>query len=397
MNKLITLRFPVASLRRIENPQKESRAKDYIAVANIKNLPEELNNWRDVNVRDARLNSSVAKGIRETLDNAPDTFFLKNRGITIVSSRVEFYGDKSILEISFDENDRDHQGILDGGHTFSVIQDYLHDEGEEASDAYVRLEIIEGVTDENEIVGIVEARNKSTQVQEQGIQDLLHKFDPIKEVLANQPYKDNIAYKEYELSEDGTKKTIDIKDILSYLLCFYTDGFNADNHPIKAYTQKKGIVTQYADDMGEEGKKTFKKYLPLLPKILELRDTINRDFKESYKLAGRRFAWLEGIKNDSIGTLEFLGEEIDYRLPVAYVYPLLAAFRTCVQCENNKCKWAVDPIEFWGDIQESLVSRLAEQAKAYNNPDKFGKDPVVWGRCYDTALLEILKRRADAK
>jgi hypothetical protein len=396
MNKFTTLRFPIVSLRRIENPQKDSKAKDYVAVASIENLPEELNEWRDINVRDARLNSSVAKGIRETLENAPDTFFLKNRGITIVATKVNFDSEKSILEISFDESDKDHQGLLDGGHTFSVIRSYL-DETKQPSEAYVRLEIIEGITDESEIVGIVEARNKSTQVQEQGIQELLHKFDPIKEVLADQSYKDNIAYKEYELSEDGTKKTIDIKDILSYLLCFYTDGFDADNHPIKAYTQKKGIVTQYADDMDDKGEKTFKKYLPLLPDILKLRDIINRDFKDTYKAAGRRFAWLEGIRDDSTDTLDFLGEEIDYRLPVAYVYPLLAAFRSCVKCENNKCRWAVDPIKFWGEIKDALVSRLAEQAKAYNNPDKFGKDPVVWGRCYDTALLEILKRKAEAR
>src|SRR3989344_4449717 len=193
------------------------------------------------------------------------------------------------------------------------------------------MEIIEGITDEIEIVGIVEARNKSTQVQEQGIQELLHKFDPIKEVLSGQSYASNIAYKEF---------------------------------------------------------------IPLLPKILKLRDVINRDFKDAYKDVGRRFAWLEGTRDESVDTLEFLKEEIDYRLPVAYVYPLLAAFRSCVQCDKNKCTWTVDPIKFWDDIKESLVSRLAEQAMAHKNPDKFGKDPVVWGRCYDTALLEILKRKA---
>ena len=395
MSKFTTLTFPLASLRKIENPQKDSEARDYIAVVNIKDLPKELNDWRDINVRDAKLNSNVAKGIRETLENAPDTFFFKNRGITIVAAKIGFDSGKSILEISFDENERDHQGLLDGGHTFSVIRAYL-EETKQPSEAYVRVEIIEGITDENDIVGIVEARNKSTQVQEQGIQELLHKFDPIKDILADQSYKENIAYKEYELSDDGSKKTIDIKDILSYLLCFYTDGFDANNHPIKAYTQKKGIVTQYAEDMDDKkGKKTFKKFLPLLPKILTLRDIINRDFKNTYNSVNRKFASLEGAKNDSISTLEFLGEEVDYRLPIAYVYPLLAAFRSCVQCEGNKCEWAVDPIELWERIRDTLISRLAEQATSHKNPDKFGKDSVVWGRCYDTALLEILKKRAE--
>lgn len=394
--KFISLRFSVVSLRRIENPQKDSKARDYVAVANIKNLPKELDDWRDINVRDARLGSNVSKGILETLENAPDSFFLKNRGITIVAAKVGFDSENSVLEVSFDESDRDHQGLLDGGHTFSVIRKYL-EETKNPADAYVRMEIIEGITDENEIVGIVEARNKSTQVQEQGIQELLHKFDPIKTVLVGQPYEDNIAYKEYELTDNGEKKTIDVKDILSYLLCFYTDEFDSNNHPIRAYTQKTGIVRQYAKDMDDNGPETFKKFFPLLPDILKLRDTINLDFKTVYNKIGRKFAALDGIKDDSNDTLEFLGKEIDYRLPVAYVYPLLAAFRSCVQCEHNKCKWAINPIEFWSEINETLVARLAEQARTHKNPDKFGKDPTVWGRCYDTALLEILKRRSEAK
>ena len=150
----------------------------------------------------------------------------------------------------------------------------------------------------------------------------------------------------------------------------------------------------YDDDKGEN---TFKKFIPLLPKILKLRDVINRDFKDAYKDVGRRFAWLEGTRDESVDTLEFLKEDVNYRLPVAYIYPLLAAFRSCVQCDKNKCIWMIDPIKFWDDIKESLVSRLAEQAMAHKNPDKFGKDPVVWGRCYDTALLEILKRKAGDK
>ena len=52
MTKLTTLRFPIVSLRRIDNSQKDSKAKDYVAVASIEKLPEELNEWRDINVRD---------------------------------------------------------------------------------------------------------------------------------------------------------------------------------------------------------------------------------------------------------------------------------------------------------------------------------------------------------
>lgn len=393
-NSLTTLRFPVVSIRKIENPYENTGARDYVAVVNIKNLPEKLDEWRHINVRDAKLGSNVSKGIRETLDNAPDTFFFKNRGITIIAEGVDFDSKNSNIELHF--VDKDRQGLLDGGHTFSVIQKYL-EETKEPSDAYVRVEIIEGIEDENEIVSIVEARNKSTQVQEQSIQELLHKFEPIKNVLTGQPYEENIAYKEYELTEDGEKKRIDIKEILSYLLCFYTDEFDANNHPVRAYTQKTGIVYQYAKDMDDAGSKSFKKIIHLLPEILKLRDTINLEFRDVYNRVGRKFAALDGIKDGSDVNLEFIQRQINYRLPVAYIYPLLAAFRACVKCEGNKYQWAIDPIKLWDEIKENLVSRLAEQARAYRNPDKLGKDSVVWGRCYDTALLEILKKKAESK
>ncbi len=385
------------SLRRIESPEGNNEIKSYIAVVNIKDIPLDLEDWRRINVRDSKITSNVSKAIFETLENAPHTFFLRNRGITIIAEKVYFDQGKAVLELTFNDRERHHQGLLDGGHTFSVIRKY-REETESPDDAYVKLEIIEGITDKEEIVRIVEARNQSTQVKEQSLQELLHKFDPIKEVISGQSYANNIAYKEYELSDEGTKKTVDVKDILSYLLCFYVDGFDSDRHPIKAYTQKKGIVDMYAEDMDEkEGKKTFQKFIPLLPKILQLRDTIHRDFRETYNSVDRKFGFLQGVKQKSHDTLNFLGEDVDYRLPVAYIYPLLAAFRACIQCNDNKCGWIIDPIEFWNQIKSSLVSRLAELAVSHKNPDKVGKDVVAWGRCYDTALMEILKKKFEMR
>lgn len=392
-SNITLLRFPVISFRKIVSPYEDEGAKDYVAVANIKELPVEINEWRKINVRAAKISSNVSKGIRETLENAPESFFFKNRGLTLITDKVRFDNSKNVVELEL--TDKEYQGLLDGGHTFSVIQKYLQ-EFEDPSDAFVRIEILEGFTDNDEIVGIVEARNKSTQVQEQSIQELLHRFDPIKKVLASQPYAENIGYKEYELSDDQRKKHIDIKDILSYLLCFYTDEFDRDNHPTRAYTQKTGIVVQYAKDMDDSGKQTFKKFIPLIPKILELRDIINEEFKTIYNKVGRKFALLEGVKekkkNQKPIVLDFTGKAIYYRLPVAYVYPLLAAFRAAVECKNNRCHWKTDPIELFHELKEGLISRLAEQARFHKNADKLGKDSTAWGRCYDLVLMEMMNK-----
>ena len=387
------LRFTVESFRRIENPYDTAGTRNYLMVVNVKNLPGELWDWRKINVRDAKLSSNVSKGIRETLENDPDSFFFKNRGMTLIVSKVQY--DQKSKNVALELADKEYEGLLDGGHTFSVIQKYL-EEKDEPADAFVRVEVLEGFTDKDDIVSIVEARNKSTQVQEQGIQELLGTFQPIKAAVKGQPYEGQIAYKEYELDEAGDKKTIDIKDILSYLLCFYTDEFGNSDHPTRAYTQKTGIVRQYAKDMGEGGNKKFEKFVSLLPDILKLRDTINEEFRDMYSNSNRKFGSLPGIKDQAKVRkpilLDFTGKEVNYRLPSAYIYPMLAAFRAAIKCNNRKCEWKSEPIKLFRDLKDGLISRLADQAWHHKNPDKTAKDATTWRGCYDLVRMEMLER-----
>jgi hypothetical protein len=98
--------------------------------------------------------------------------------------------------------------------------DYLSENADkEGLGAFVKLELIERVED-SEIVSIVEARNTSSQVKDQSIAELNNLFEEIKKVLESKSYSNRIAYKEFELLEDGSEKDIDIKEILSYLICF---------------------------------------------------------------------------------------------------------------------------------------------------------------------------------
>ena len=55
------LRIPVESFRRIESPYDVQGTKSYLVVVNIKNLPKELEDWKTVNVRDAKLSSNVSR------------------------------------------------------------------------------------------------------------------------------------------------------------------------------------------------------------------------------------------------------------------------------------------------------------------------------------------------
>lgn len=136
--------------------------------------------------------------------------------------KVDF--DNQTNEVKLEMVNENKNGLLDGGYTFKIIRNYL-----------------EGLSD----------------------------YEEIKNVLKDQFYAENIAYKEFELLDDGSKKNIDIKDVLSYLICFDVESFSGEKHPIKAYSTKASVVQRFRDN-----KERMLKYIPLLPVILELRDFI---------------------------------------------------------------------------------------------------------------------------
>src|SRR3989338_8499075 len=334
------LKLPVVSFRKIASPYDEEGAKTYVAVLNVKDIPEEFEEWRTLNPRDPKTTSGVAKKIFDTLENDPDSFFFRNRGITLIAEKTSFDNQKNILEIEMAHKSRN--GLLDGGHTFRIIREFVGNlSGEELKDlnAYVKLEIIEGITDPDVVVNIVESRNTSTQVKEQSLEELRGHYEAVKKVLAGKSYADRIAYKEFELSDEGSAKDIDIKDILSFLVCFDVEEFGHDNHPIKAYSSRTSVVDHF-----KKHKDRMAKYIPLLPMILELRDVIYLELPEAYNNRCGKFGKLTGVTEVSNRRMEkvslpFIGKESTYRIPSGFIYPVLSGFRNLIQCTPDKCTW----------------------------------------------------------
>ncbi len=388
------IKLPVVSFRRVVSPYDEGGAKTYMAVINVKDVPESIEEWRTLNPRDSRLTSGVAKKIFETLEDNPDSFFFKNRGITMIVESVKFHNDKNMLDIEM--ADKTKNGLLDGGHTFRVIRSFVENLPEEKlSDfnAFVKLEILEGIEDIDAVVDIVESRNTSTQVKQQSLEELRKNYSEIQKILEDKDYSEQIAYKEYELLEDGSPKILDIKDILSYLVCFDVEEFNGRKHPIKAYSTKSAVIEHFRSN-----KDRIIKYIPLLPQILELRDIVYLELPEAYNSQGGKFGRLTGITEITSRprmnkiNLPFINKESSYRIPSGFIYPVLAAFRNVVKCTDKKCEWKTDPVKLFKELKPELASRIGEQALEFRNPNKLGKDPATWGRCYDLVELETLKR-----
>ncbi len=387
------IKLPVVSFRRIASPYDEEGAKTYIAVVNVTNVPEEFEEWRGLNPRDPKTTSGVAKKIFATLESDPASFFFRNRGITLIAEKTFFDNKKNILEIEM--ADKSRNGLLDGGHTFRVIREFVGNVPQEELtnlNAYVKLEILEGITDPDTVVNIVESRNTSTQVKEQSLEELRGHYEAIKKILASKPYKDRIAYKEYELSEEGSAKNIDIKEILSYLVCFDVEEFNGENHPIKAYSTRSSVVEHF-----KRNKDRMNKYIPLLPVILELHDVIYLNLPEAYNSHGGKFGRLTGVTEVSgrrMGKvkLPFIGKESSYRIPTGFIYPILAGFRNLIQINSENCAWKMDPVKLFIELKNDLANRVGEQALKFRNPNQLGKDKATWRTCYDLVDIAVLRR-----
>lgn len=392
MSQSTIIRFPAFSFRKQPTPYDESGKQKYYALVKVKDVPREFNNWRELNIRDPKEEIKVPKEIKESLQDDPASFYFKNRGILIIADKVTFDNKDNTIEVEFTE--KSMNGIADGGHTYRVIRNHIDPLSEEERDqinAYVSIEFLEGFKTREDVVPIIEARNKSTPVQEQSIQELLGSYEKIKQSLKGKKYENRIFYKQYEETLNGVEKDIDIKEILSYLYCFDIESFNDKTHPIKAYTSRAAVVSHFAD---KNNKDRLEKYIPLLPEILELRDKIYLRMPRIYNDTQGKFGGLKGVDKLRDGVKEelvFIGDESEYRIPKGFIYPVLASLRNLVEIKNDKCIWKTDPFKFLSDIENELVRYVGSQALSLKNPNALGKDNMTWELCYKEAENKVLK------
>src|SRR5687768_9502601 len=94
--------------------------------------------------------------------------------------------------------------------------------------------------------------------------------------------------------------------------------------------------------------------------------------------------------------LHFLGETTDYRLPNAWLYPMLAAFRANVEWDSAKrvFKWRVPNDELLKECLPKLVSACVREHR--NNRDKpewVGKKDSAYEQCSLHLRLYLAERR----
>lgn len=386
--------------RRFPDPVHPSIERHVMFVA-VTDVPPDIP--REPNPREQNIDRGIWKDIRLHLLNqegVANSFHLKNKGITIIADRVEKKGEDN-YEIVLDET----QGIVDGGHTYQLIQDSLddirqHNEDEESEiNQYVKVEIVTGL-DPNLIVEVAGGLNTAIQVQKMSLHNLDKGFDWIKAELKDKPYFDEIAFRENE------KAAFDARDIVAIMELFNVDAFpdGAISHPVRAYMSKAAVLDNFIDNPQQ-----YKALRPILHDILVLHDTVRMEAMDLYNaLGGKRAGSLAFVEARKKGKYQFpflLGEEeiapeSAKRLSVAALYPMLAAFRSLVKIEHDKATWKTGSfdsvLELWRQVGGNLMLATQDTNEDVGRKaNAIGRNKNHWRTLYGILQTAYLRGKEE--
>ncbi len=365
-------KFKVDSFRNLH--EAENGRRICVFTAPIANIPAEWEEWRDVNIRDTNVRGDVYNAIIDTLKNAPNEMIFRNLGITILVPKIEFDNKTNYVTVDFAEKDK--HGIANGGHTFSAIREVLRTAN---IDARIKVECIVGELSSDELVNIVDGRNRSRAAKTYDLENLRKSYEPIKQVLINPLYKDRIAYSEFEIGPNDKRKDISIREILSYIYCF--DGtFDKNTHPKEAYSGKAAVVDFY-----KKNQDTIAKSCKILADILKLRDVIYRDFPKAYNEIGGKFRALESMgvsNNKEQQPLRFIEDVAEFNYPDGFIYPILAGFRKYVD-HRGDWSWKEDPFNVWEKKKQDIALAMKDAVQFAHKVNELGRAPATWRMCYN--------------
>lgn len=310
-------------------------------------------------------------------------FHLKHKGITLVATSVEKRSD-TLYVVNLERG----QGVLDGGHTYTLILE--EQEGENLpQNQFVKFEVITKAP-LDWIADMAGGLNTSVQVQPMSLDNLAGDFDWLKKIVAAKPFKDDIAWRENE------DKEFDARDLVSLLTCFNVDLFPnvSDTQPVVAYEKKSAALKLF-----EDNEDSYKRLSPIVNDILEFHDLIRAEAQKYWNKDGGAFGKLAFVEHRAKKFyLPFIQQTVEYRLMSGALYPILAAFRWMVETnpKTGSLRWrggfkAVKNL--WQDSAVELLKMTKTASDELGrNPNAVGKSRNHWANLFArVAMRDLIK------
>jgi AIPR protein len=395
-----TATFVANFARRIPDPT-VPHAERHVLFVRVLDVPEDLP--KEPNPRAQKIDRLIYKDVARHLLNeegTPNTFHLKNKGITLIADTVQRgSGNEHEYEVTFGPE----HGIVDGGHTYEILrankeaieERNVSDSDGEAIDQFVKFEIVTGLTEEL-IPEIARGLNTAVQVQEMSLADLGDQFDWIKDTIKGESYADKIAFRENE------SRTYDARDVIMLLDLFNITTFpnDRDEYPTRAFSSKSQVLKGYLEDR-KKGGATYEKLQPILKDILVLHDTISMEARDLHNAANQgkagKLAFMETAARKKFD-FPFLGVQGNHRLLRGALFPMLGAFRWMVEEDRDEVRWVGgfdNVLDLWREIGGELMKATqATSVELARNPNQVGKSRNHWANLHSTvAKYQLMAAR----
>jgi len=173
----------------------------YIRASDLVNHLD-LDDWLQVNPRVPNrtakdvLSGHVVKGIRETLEGAPEDFAIKNQGLFLLVEKIgDYQRQRNGGQISITLSNPENHGLCNGGHSYSAIREFSESASDPSTldDAWIRLHVFEGI-DADKVAAMAEGLNSSKQVDDPSLLNLRGHFKDIENHLSGKYGSKEIAY-----------------------------------------------------------------------------------------------------------------------------------------------------------------------------------------------------------
>jgi len=332
--------------------------KNLVMWVRLGDLPDDLK--LDPNARRADVESRVAKQIRSTLVNDPESFWKLNSGIQMTARDVEVKDGRTVvLDLDDPEDDAEvADGVINGGHTYECVkleraklqalalQSGSTERLDSFNAAIVRIEVLTGLG-RHELADISRARNTGEAVKKYSLQNLKKLYEPIKKELGALECE-RIGFCENDV-DLVPGKTYQVLDLIRLMSLFNNQLYPAaqDKHPVVCYTASGRLVDKWEAESAS--------YLPLVPRLKDLmfyHDQVYLLLAEHHqKGVGRPRNGFE--KRDTV--LPFTQQKSSWKVSTAFVYPVLASLRILLAADNT---WRTDVDQFLNSSGPALVTAL---------------------------------------
>lgn len=376
------------NIRSIKSPH-DPKVKTQYAYVALADVPQDLP--LSPNPRVPKPND-VIRRVKVSLESNDGTFHILNRGITISAKSSEYDNSSGVLTVEIPDGEESY-GILDGGHTYAVVQELVGNPPK-ADAQFIKLEILTGV--EPILPAIASARNFSKAVKEISLANYRHQLDWLKNALGDTASK--VRWREND------DEPFDVMEYIQVVSAFDVKRYGDQNHPLESYKNSGKCLDAAAGD-------SLKYLAPVVPDIVKLYDTMRFRWWPMYTQPdesgkGGRPGRLREVTARQRGTARMLqfpalpGVDPDkamYHVEKGLVVPLIAAFRSLLvydEANNDQLSWKTCPFDFWEQNGPSLVRKVMEASdQRGSNPQVVGRDKTVYEALYESVELMYLKSR----